>query len=462
MAARRAAVTLPDWQAEIVARGELYRVGGAVRDRLLGLPGNPDTDLLVRGLPPEELERILARHGRLVYVGKAFGVYKFNPANDDDTYDIVFPRTETSTGPGHREFDVHWDWRLPVEDDLRRRDFTINAIAERIPDGRRVDPFDGAGDLARRKLRTIFERAFVEDPLRILRAARFTARFGLDVDADTRARMRESAALVATVSAERIRDECTKTMTQCDRTGAAWHLLSETGSLVVFLPELSRCAGVVQNEYHPDDVYWHSLKTCDAAPRENLLVRWAALLHDTGKVDARQTVTDERGARVVFYGHELQSADITVAVLERLRYPASFVDACRRLVRHHMYRYAPEWRPATVRRFMRTVGADLLEDLFLLREADCRSRADQAGMDLELERLGTLRRRVDEETRARAVLRVQDLDVDGEDVMRSLGIGPGPEVGRVLERLLERVIESPSDNQRPVLLAWLEQERKRL
>jgi poly(A) polymerase/tRNA nucleotidyltransferase (CCA-adding enzyme) len=230
----------------------------------------------------------------------------------------------------------------------------------------------------------------------------------------------------------------------------------------VFLPELSRCAGVVQNEYHPDDVYWHSLKTCDAAPRENLLVRWAALLHDTGKVDARQTVTDERGARVVFYGHELQSADITVAVLERLRYPASFVDACRRLVRHHMYRYAPEWRPATVRRFMRTVGADLLEDLFLLREADCRSRADQAGMDLELERLGTLRRRVDEETRARAVLRVQDLDVDGEDVMRSLGIGPGPEVGRVLERLLERVIESPSDNQRPVLLAWLEQERKRL
>ncbi len=452
-------MNLPAWQSEILARGELYRVGGAVRDRLLGLSGLPDTDLLVRGLPPEVLEGILARHGAVALVGKAFGVYKFTAADDGVTYDIVFPRTETSTGPGHRDFDVRWDWRLPVEDDLRRRDFTINAIAERVPDGHRVDPFGGAGDLVRRRLRTIFERAFVEDPLRILRGARFTARFDLEVDAETRARMRESAALVATVSAERIRDECTKTMTQCDRPGAAWHLLYQTGALAVMLPELARCAGVTQNEYHPDDVYWHSLKTCDAAPRENLLVRWAALLHDTGKVDARQSVTDERGSRVVFYGHELVSADITEAVLGRLRYPTSFVACCRRLVRHHMYRYAPEWRAATVRRFMRTVGSDLLDDLFRLREADCRARLHVDGMAGELGQLDALRKRVAYERRERAALRVADLEVDGGDVMRVLGIGPGPAVGRALERLLEHVIESPLHNLRPVLLELLAAEK---
>ena len=452
-------MSLPAWQSDILAHGELYRVGGAVRDRLLGWSGAPDTDLLVRGLPPDALEDILGRHGRVALVGRAFGVYKFTAADDGVTYDIVFPRTETSTGAGHRDFDVQWDWRLPVEDDLRRRDFTINAIAERIPDGHRVDPFDGAGDLARRQLRTIFDRAFVEDPLRILRAARFTARFELDVDAATRARMRESAALVATVSAERIRDELTKTMTQSDRPSIAWHLLYETDGLGVILPELARCAGVTQNEYHPDDVYWHSLRTCDAAPRGNLLVRWAALLHDTGKVDARQSVTDERGSRVVFYGHEWVSAEITEAVLGRLRYSASFVAACRRLVRHHMYRYVPEWRAATVRRFMRTVGADLLDDLFRLREADCRARLHVEGMAGELEQLEALRQRVAHEVSERAALRVADLEVDGADVMRVFGIGPGPAVGRALERLLEHVIESPQRNRRALLLALLATEK---
>lgn len=453
---------LPDWQSEIIQHGELYRVGGEVRDRLLGLADVVDTDLLVRGIPPDTLENILSRHGRLAFVGKAFGVYKFVPKGDPLAYDIVFPRTETSTGPGHREFDVHWDWTLPVEDDLRRRDFTINAIAERIPDGLRVDPFDGAGDIARRELRTIFDRAFEEDPLRLLRAARFAARFGLTVDGDTTARMRQSAARAATVSPERIRDEFTKTMTQCERPSIAWHLLGGTGSLAVVFPELARCVGVVQNEYHPDDVYWHSLKTCDAAPRENLAVRWSALLHDTGKVDVRQQVVDKGGARVVFYGHELVSAEITSVVLDRLRYPGSFVEHCRQLVRHHMYQYTPEWRPATVRRFMRTVGVEHIDDLFLLREADCRARAGVAGMAEELERLEALRQQVAEERRANASLRVTDLAVDGGDVMRVLGVAAGPHVGQALERLLEFVIESPRANQRETLIAMLEAERDRM
>jgi tRNA nucleotidyltransferase/poly(A) polymerase len=436
------------WQDEITARGELYRVGGCVRDRLLGLPDAGETDFIVRGIAPAELELLLSRHGHLVLVGKAFGVYKFSPAGSDVTFDIAYPRVETSTGVGHRDFQVHWDWNLPVEQDLVRRDFTINAIAERVPDGARVDPCRGEQDVRDRILRTIFPRAFQEDPLRILRGARFAARFTLEVESATLQLMREAAALVDTVSSERVQDEFTKTLTQCERPSAAFELLRATGALARLLPEVDRCAGVTQNQYHPDDVYWHSLKTLDAAPRHSLVVRWAALLHDTGKVDARQMIRDQDGERIVFYGHEDISARYTAAVLDRLRYPRATVAACRHLVQEHMFRYSRSWKPATLRRFMRRIGVAHLDDLFLLREADCRSR----DLAEELADLQDLRARVAGELAAEATLGVNDLAVDGNDVMRVLGIGPGPRVRAVLEELLERVTDTPEFNDRESLL----------
>ncbi|HXV12937.1 MAG TPA: HDIG domain-containing protein, partial [Candidatus Krumholzibacteria bacterium] len=311
-------MTPASWQDDILAAGELYRVGGAVRDRLFAIDV-ADTDFLVRAVAPQDLEKILSRHGVWSRVGKAFGVYKFTPRGGA-TVDIVFPRTETSIGVGHRDFEVRFDETLPVEADLARRDFTINAIAERIPDGRLVDPFHGRDDLEAGVLRMIFPRAFDEDPLRILRGARFAARFGLAIDGPTRAAMTAAAGLLATVSAERVQDELTKTLSQCERPSLAFDALHQTGSLVTWLPELERCAGVVQNEYHPDDVYWHTLKTCDRAPRERPVVRWSALLHDLGKVDTRQVITEDGESRVVFYGHEAVGAEVAERVLSRLRY----------------------------------------------------------------------------------------------------------------------------------------------
>ena len=444
-------MTLAAWQADVVASGELFRVGGSVRDRLLGISDVADTDYLVRGVSPEALEAMLARHGSWSRVGKAFGVYKFKARGDASPVDIAFPRMETSTGTGHRDFHVHFDWTLPVEADLGRRDFTINAIAERIPGGELVDPWDGSGDVARGVLRMIFPRAFVEDPLRVLRGARFAARFQLTIDSSTRAAMTAAAGLVATVSAERVQDELTKTMLQCEMPSRALDLLHETGSLAAWLPELERCAGVEQNEYHPDDVYWHSLKTCDAAPRESLLVRWAALLHDLGKVDTRQVLHEEDASRVVFYGHEVVSAEQTERVLERLRYSRDFVARCRHLVREHMYHYESNWKEATVRRFMRRIGDDAVEDLLELRAADSRSR----DLHDELSSLAELRSRIDAERRARAVLTVNNLAVDGSDVMRETGLASGPEVGLALEALLQRVMETPEMNTRETLLAEL-------
>jgi poly(A) polymerase/tRNA nucleotidyltransferase (CCA-adding enzyme) len=442
---------LPSWQADVLDAGELYRVGGAVRDRLLGLADAADTDFLVRAVAPADLEAILARHGAWSMVGKAFGVYKFTPRGTDATVDIVYPRTEASTGVGHRDFVVRSDWTLPVESDLGRRDFTINAVAERVPDGAIVDPFHGRADLERRVLRMIFPQAFAEDPLRILRGARFAARFDLTVEDATLAAMKAAAGLLASVSAERVQDEFSKTLVQCARPSRAFDLLHEISSLATWLPELDRCVGVTQNEYHPDDVYWHSLKVCDAAPRARLLVRWAALLHDLGKVDARQVLVEDGVERVVFYGHEALSAQMTEAILTRLRYPRDFTAACRHLVAEHMYRYDASWKASTVRRFMRRIGEDHLDDLLALREADCRSRQ----LDGELAQLADLRTRIDEERRARAVMRVNDLAVDGLDVMRETHLPAGPAVRRVLEELLDRVTEAPALNTRENLLEIL-------
>ena len=438
---------LPAWQEEIIRQGELYRVGGSVRDRLLGIDDVIDTDYLVRGIDPETLESLLARHGRAVLVGKVFGVYHFTPVGEP-ACDIAFPRTEVSTGTGHRDFAIETDWRLPVESDLRRRDFTINAIAERIPGDERIDPFDGAGDLRERRLRMIFPEAFAEDPLRILRGARFAARLNMRVEESTGAAMKASAHLLSTVSAERVQEEFTKTLTQCDAPGDAFDILRGIDGLSPVFPELSRCVGVTQNEYHPDDVYWHTLKVCNAAPRTSLLVRWAALLHDLGKVDSRQIVHEPAGTRVVFYGHEILSAEIAVRVLERLRYPRAFVIQCAHLVREHMYRYESGWKPSTVRRFMARVETENLDDLFALREADCRSR----DLTEELAALSELRSRVEVELRERNGVHLKDLAVGGEDVMRELGLAPGPEVGDVLQRLFERVLESPELNQKTALL----------
>lgn len=446
-------MTLQAWQRALIEHGELYRVGGAVRDEMMGLvQAEEDVDYLVSGIPPKKLEEILAPHGRVMFVGKAFGVYKFKPTGGTLEHDIAFPRRETSTGPGHRHFDVDWGEDVSLESDLGRRDFTMNAIAQNVADGRIVDLFGGRADIARKRLRMIFPEAFREDSLRILRGVRFAARFSLHIEAATFEAMRVATPLVKALSAERVQEELSKVLSQCVRPSEAFSTMHALGVLSIVLPELDRGFGVTQNEYHPDDVFWHSLKSCDEAPQENLLVRWAALLHDVGKIDAKRVVVENDSApRVVFYGHEEISGDVAEKVLTRLRYSNDFVDRCVHLIRLHMYYYQPEWNRATVRRFIRRVGEENLDDLFQLRRADLLSR----GLAAQANEIEELRRRVFEEIEADHALRIEDLAIDGHDVMAALGLPAGRRVGAILKELFDKVIDNPSLNTRKTLIDML-------
>ncbi len=433
---------LHSWEQAIVEEGELYIIGGVVRDILLGGSNDsPDTDYVACGIEYERLVSLLEPFGRAHLVGKSFGVIKFD-APDGETVDISLPRTEVSTGRGHRDFAVSHDPTLPIETDLERRDYTINSMAFGLHNGRLVDPLGGREDLELRILKVNRENSFLEDPLRMLRGVQFMARFALTVDAETRRLMEKHRELLGTVSAERVREELNKLMLS-RRPSDGFVFMHETGLLREVLPELEDAWGVEQNEFHPDDVFFHSVKSCDAAPKD-LAVRWAALLHDIEKPKMKQTVE----GRTVFYGHQDEGAETAKRILDRLRFPADFTRRVSILVAQHMFNITDEWSDGALRRFVARVGRENLDDLFALRVADARSRGDgEVETDIEW-----VREKIERVLERDSTLKRSDLAITGHDVMELLGIGEGERIGSVLEALLERVMDDPSLNKREILI----------
>ncbi|MBI5867603.1 MAG: HDIG domain-containing protein [candidate division Zixibacteria bacterium] len=308
----------PAWLLSLLQEGEVYKVGGPVRDRLLGEKTGKDTDYLVRLISIERLQQLLRPHGHVNLVGKSFGVIKFTPKAGEGeevvTFDIALPRTEQSTGAAHTDFLVDFDPQVPVERDLLRRDFTINAMAENCATGELIDPAGGQADLRAKCLRMVFEGAFRDDPLRILRGAQFLARFELTLDPVTRAAMQDAVPLVATVSMERVAEELTKLITLSKKPSLGFKLLQELGALKIILPELEDTVGVDQpGGYHAFPVFEHSLYTADAAPAQ-LRLRWAALLHDINKPQCKQV----DGTKATFYAHEKLGSRTARKVLRRL------------------------------------------------------------------------------------------------------------------------------------------------
>ncbi|UCG60880.1 MAG: HD domain-containing protein [Candidatus Zixiibacteriota bacterium] len=431
---------------EILRRGRIYEVGGAVRDKFLFEgKSTKDRDYLVTGVSYDDLTAILEDYGRVDLVGRSFGVIKFTQsrAGVPHTFDITLPRKEHSTGTGHKDFSVDFDPNLNVEDDLRRRDFTVNAMAYALDRDELVDPLNGLVDLKNRQLRMVYDESFADDPLRMLRAVQFAARFNFIIEPETFAALRKNAHLMSTVSSERITEELNKLLKLAPRPSDGFRLMQTTGLLREILPELEECIGVDQpGGFHKYDVFEHTLRVIDACP-PSVHLRLAALFHDVTKPQHRRLV--EGGA--TFYGHEVSSAEVAEKVLERLRYGREIIRDVSTLVERHMF--TTDVTDKGLRRLIKKVGEDLIFDLLELRRADVKGQ----GMDGKTDDVDRFEREIREELDRKPPFGLSDLAIDGNDIMRMFNIAPGKEIGDVLNHLMDQVLDDPSLNSREALEA---------
>ena len=424
---------------------DAYLVGGAVRDELRGIDSK-DADFLVPGVDVEGLRSALEPHGRvedLVVADRLVGV-RLHPrdravrALAPAGIEFAPPREEQSTGPGRHDFVIVANPNLSVEDDMRRRDFTVNAMARRLADGTLVDPLGGRADLERGILRTVSPRSFQEDPLRIVRGLRFVSQLGLDPDDDTRRQMREEAPAVRLVSGERLGDETAKLLLG-PYPAKALRLARDTGVLVELLPESRDAIGFEQPSARQElslDEHIFAVVQATADAGDAVEVRLAALLHDLGK----PTNPDPRG-------HAEVGAALAQGALTRLRFPARVIDRVTAIVREHPFRAEDLPRdPAAARRFLREHGDKLAFDLAAHRCADLHGKRRNEAAAAAVERFRALL-----EQERSSPHRVADLAVDGDDLI-GLGFREGPELGRALQVLLDDVVRDPSQNDRTRLL----------
>jgi putative nucleotidyltransferase with HDIG domain len=437
----------PEVIAAITTRGKLYEIGGTVRDSLMAnRPASKDADFLVTNIPYQELSDILREFGRVDLVGRSFGVIKFTPYRRGEepmhTFDFALPRKECSTGTGHRDFKVDFDHSLPVEDDLKRRDFTINAIARDIGTGEIIDPLNGRKDIAAKLIRYTSPSSFEEDPLRMLRAMQFAARFEFQIEPQTLAAIKTNVRLIATITPERINEEFNKLLEKADRPSIGFHLMQQTGLLKIILPELEAAVGVTQpGPYHKWDVFEHTLNAVDAAPK-NLLIRMSLLFHDIAKPVTRRIADD----RATFYNHAQIGAKMTRTALQRLRYGNDFIDRVTTLVDQHMF--TTEVADKGLRRLIRRTGKELIFDLLELRRADTIAQ----GTDQSNDDVNDLELRVRDEIDKKRPFGLQDLKINGEDLMQAFDLPEGPVIGLVLNHLLEIVLDEPERNDRDALM----------
>ena len=410
-----------------------FAVGGCVRDACLGLQPH-DYDLCTSATPAEICD-VFAGFS-LVKAGEKHGT--IGVVLEGSVYEITTFRTE-----GNYTDSRHPDWVAfvpEVEKDLARQDFTVNAMAYSPARGF-ADPFGGQVDLQKKILRAVGDprQRFTEDALRILRGVRFAVRFGLTPDPETLDAMIELAPRLHNIAAERIFDELCKLLPLVK----ADDLLTFAPILCQVIPELTPTVGFNQkNPHHVYDIFTHTAHVVEAVPGD-LTLRWAALLHDVGKPT---TFTLDEQGQGHFYGHAEESAAMASSILRRLKAPNALREAAVALVRLHMTQIIPEKK--TVRRWLGRLGADKLELLLQLQEADMGSKG--TGIPREAEQFSQLRTILAQIQAENACLQLKDLAVNGHDLMR-LGI-TGPAIGKTLNALLEQVLDEKVPNEKQALL----------
>lgn len=424
---------------------QLYMVGGTVRDVLLHREQSNDADLATDGRP-DEIKRIVAptRPSTIVLVGERFGTVRLHYGND--IIEITTFRSERYN-PESRKPEVCFGNDL--DEDLRRRDFTINAMARDPLNGHIIDPFGGRQDLERHILRAVGnepDKRFDEDPLRLLRAVRFAAQLDFTIEPETYKSIQRQAPKLQKISRERIRDEMNKLLLS-PHPAKGLDLLVELGLMEWIIPEVLELRGVSQQAPRAPaskDVYAHVLRVVErSSPR--LATRWVALLHDIAKPRTR-TIEDNK---VHFFGHEDLGAIMAREILKRLHFDRDFIEKVSRIVRLHMRAnaYTPDWTDGAVRRLMLDSG-DSLPDLLDLSRADITSyRAEKVSRAAaRVTELAERCQRLKEEAE-RVPLKSP---LDGNELMEMFGRGPGPWLRPIKEHLLGLVIDgvlSPDDKE---------------
>ncbi|MGP1458362.1 MAG: CCA tRNA nucleotidyltransferase [Treponema sp.] len=430
---------------------QAYLVGGAVRDMLM--KKTPSDFDLATNAKPEDVMRLFRR---VIPTGIAHGTVTVHWQKRE--IEVTTFRAESEYSDGRHPDEVRFAEK--IEEDLSRRDFTMNAIAASLDGGVVIDPFCGRDDIKARLIRTVgrAQERFSEDGLRPVRAIRFASQLDFTIEEGTFAALSkpEIHAVTQKISVERFRDEFVK-MLRPEKPSSALNLLEESGILSLFIPEFSDCRGCIQKDMrgcHDFDVLDHLFYAADGAPKDKLNVRLAALFHDIGKPAAKTVEECGVGTVIHFYNHEKYSEEIARKVLVRLKFPNALVDSVCHLVLNHMFHYESDWKDAAVRRFLVRVKPENVDDLFDLRLADMYGMHnapvrlhDSPAAALLLE----FKERLSQAEREKSALSLRELAVNGSDLM-ALGVPRGKDIGRLLGELFNTVLDDPEQNTRERLL----------
>lgn len=426
---------------------EAYLVGGCVRDILLGK--NPKDWDIATNAKPEEVQKIFSES---VYENQ-FGTVGIKTGSEDEALKIVEVTSYRIEGK-------YTDKRHPdevrfaktIEEDLSRRDFSMNAIAAAFPAAENqlpkfTDPFGGQEDLKNKIIRAVGnpDERFQEDALRMMRAVRFMGQLGFNIEEKTAEAAKRNAHLLEFISKERIRDEFSKLL-MTDKAAEGVRKMQELGLLKYAVPELEEGVGMGQNKHHIYTVFEHNVRSLQYAADKKfpLDLRIASLLHDVGKPRTKRG----DGPDSTFYGHQVVGERLALQILDRLRYPKDFTEKVALLIREHMFVYDPETvTDAGARRLLRRVGKENIEDLFKLREAD---RIGSGVPKAQPYRLRHLKFRIEKVSQDPVSAKM--LKVDGQDVIREANLQPGPKVGYILAILLEEVLDDPALNEKEILI----------
>jgi len=417
---------------------ECYLVGGSVRDLLLGLDIY-DYDFATNARP----EQVMKLFKRVIPTGVKHGTVTVLVNGLE--FEVTTYRADGKYFDGRRPESVFFASSL--QEDVKRRDFTINGLALDIKTNEIIDHVNGLSDIRDGIVRTIGEpgERFKEDGLRTYRACRIASRLNFVIEEDTFNSIADALDVAALVSVERIKEELVKLL-DTDKPSIGFEYMRKSGLLKLCLPELDEAYNVEQNRFHVYDIYHHCIYSCDAAPKGNPLVRLAALFHDIGKVQTKRMGDD---GDYTFYNHEVIGARIVRRIMKRLKFSNTEMEKVNNLVINHMFHYTNDWTDGAVRRFMRKVGVENIPELFTLREADRSGNGTRFGIP---EPIKKLQERIDAIIEAENAITVTDLDINGNIIMDAFDLKPGPIIGAVLKELLELVLDNPEINDRDILL----------